>query len=80
MPMWDFYDKTNFVIPSCTSNDSLPSSPLRCYAVVELGTLVSISWVCPGGCQIYVTGNKHFVPIVGVKMSYMSVGVNKGMG
>ena len=45
-------------------------------AVVELGTLVSVNWVC----QTYVTGNEHFVPMVGVKMSYMSVGVNTGMG
>ena len=27
-----------------------------------------------------MTGNEHFIPMVGVKMSYMSVGVNKGMG
>ena len=59
MPIWGFYDKTNNVILTCTSDDSLPSSPLRRVAVVELGTLV---------------------PMVGVKMSYMSVGVNKGMG
>ena len=47
MPIWGFYDKTNIVILTCTSDDSLPSSPLR--HVVELGTLLSVSWVCPGG-------------------------------
>ena len=49
MPMCVFYDKTNIVILTCTSDNSLPSSPLRRVAVDELGTLVNVNWVCPEG-------------------------------
>ena len=55
-----FYDKTNIVILTCTSDDSLPSSPLRCVAVVELGTLVSVSWFCPGGLPDVRDGQRAF--------------------
>ena len=40
MPVWGFYDKINIVILTCTSDDSLLSSPLSSVAVVELGILV----------------------------------------
>ena len=40
MPIWGFYYKTYIVILTCTSDDSLPSSPLSSVAVVELGNLM----------------------------------------
>ena len=80
MPIWGFYDKTNIAILTCTSDDSLPSSPLRRVAVVELGILVSVSWVCPLGLPDVLDRQRAFCPMVGGKMLYMSVGVNKGLG
>ena len=38
MPICGFSNKTNIVLLTCTSDDSLPSSPLRRVAVVELVT------------------------------------------
>ena len=74
MPIWGFYDKTNIVTLTCTS------SPLRRVAVVELGILVRVSWVCPGGLPDVRDRQRAFGPMVGGKMLYMSVGVNKGLG
>ena len=61
-------------------DDSLPSSPLSSVAVVELGNLVSVSWVCPGGLPDVSDRQRAFCPMVGGKMLYMSVGVDEGMG
>ena len=80
MPIWGFYDKTNIVILTCMSDDSLLSFPLRRVAVVELGILVSVSWVCPGWLPDIRDRQRAFCPMVGGKMLYMSVGVNEGIG
>ena len=36
MPIWSFYSKTYIVIPTCTSDISLPSSPLSPAIAVDL--------------------------------------------
>ena len=36
MPIWSFYSKTYVVIPTCTSDISLPSSPLSPAIAVDL--------------------------------------------
>ena len=55
-------------------------APRTVPTVVELGILVSISWVCPRGLPDIRDRQRAFCPMVGGKMSYMSVRVNKGMG
>ena len=73
MPICGFSDKTNIVILTCRSDDSLPPSPLRRVAVVELGTLVSVNWVCPGELPNVRDRQRSFCTYGRVKMSYMSV-------
>ena len=75
MPIFSFYDKTNIVIPVCLTY-SLPSSPLKRVAVVELMGLVSVSWVCSEGLPAVRDRQQAFYTYGRVKMSYMSVGVN----
>ena len=73
MPICGFYDTTNIVILTCTSDDSLPSSPLRRVAVVELGTLMSVNWVCPEGLPDVRDRQRLFCTYGRVKMLYISV-------
>ena len=63
MPIWSFYDKTNIVILSCTTDIFPPVLPTY--------LLADAAQDC---CQAYDTGSVHFVPSVEVKMLYMSVG------
>ena len=75
MPVWSFYDKTNIVILTCTTDIFPPVLPtcLWLLLLIKWGGRVCAAGAAQGCCQAYDTGSMHFVPSVEVKMSYMSV-------
>ena len=61
MPIWSFYDETYIVIPTCTSDISLPSSPHSPAVAVDLRIVEQVCEgpILPGSwCQTYMTGSK----------------------
>ena len=76
MPIWSFYDKTNIVILTCTTDIFPPILPtyLLAAAVDKVKWKGVSAGTVRGCCQAYDTGSVHFVPSVEVKMLYMSVG------
>ena len=83
MPIWSFYSKTYIVIPTCTSDISLPSSPLSPAIAVDLRIegQVCVGPELPGGrCQTYVTGSKGVFPLGEWEKCLMSVSGRLSVG
>ena len=83
MPIWSFCSKTYIVIPTCTSDISLPFSPLLPAIAVDLRIegQVCVGLELPGGwCQTYVTGSKGVFPLGEWEKYLMSVSGRLNVG